>query len=473
MYSPAAFSEDLIPTLRLTKASQVIRRIAYALLILMIVLVVVVSIAPWQQNVTGQGNVVAFDPEKRQQTLEVPIKGRIVRWGKNIVENAHVKKGEIIAEIQDLDPLLKNRLELQVLAYRNALEAANRQLEADQANLKSLNNIVTSYEAQLSAYRSVKDQVIAAATAYIEVAEQKIQAEKQVLAEEQAEYEQLRLDFERKRGLYEKDIVSGLKFQEAERKFKESAAKVEKAKAYLQAAEKELEGKLQERNAKTQKAQVDIDEALAKLDKAKADIAKGQSFIAKSSAEVNKAESTLLQAETKEFRQRSQLVQAPFDGYVVNIVPNSGTRILKEGDPVCTIVPDTQDRAVQIWLDGNDAPLVSPGRHVRLQFEGWPAVQFVGWPSVAVGTFGGRVVSVDQIDNGQGQFRVMIMPDGNSAEWPDERYLRQGVRANGWVLLDTVPLWYEIWRRLNGFPQATSYDQKKDKPATPKFVKPS
>ena len=142
------------------------------------------------------------------------------------------------------------------------------------------------------------------------------------------------------------------------------------------------------------------------------------------------------------------------------------------GDPLCVIVPDTEDRAVEIMLHGNDAPLVSPGRHVRLQFEGWPAVQFAGWPSVAVGTFGGRVVSVNATDNGKGKFIAYVRPDDDRHGWPDDRYLRQGVRANAWILLERVPLWYEIWRNMNGFPPVvTPYDGPTELPNKPKSPK--
>ena len=118
-------------------------------------------------------------------------------------------------------------------------------------------------------------------------------------------------------------------------------------------------------------------------------------------------------------------------------------------------------------------PLVREGDHVRLQFEGWPAVQFAGCPSVAVGTFGGSVVAIDESDDGKGKFRLQVRPDG---EWPSHRFLRQGVRANGWVMLQQVPLGYEIWRQLNGFPPvvaedepgAQSGDEKGKKPKLPK-----
>ena len=103
-------------------------------------------------------------------------------------------------------------------------------------------------------------------------------------------------------------------------------------------------------------------------------------------------------------------------------------------------------------MNGNDAPLITPGRLVRLQFEGWPAIQFVGWPAVAVGTFGGKVLLVDSTDNGQGKFRILVVPDPNDEPWPSNRWLRQGVRANGWVLLNEVSLGFEFWRQFNGFP---------------------
>jgi len=108
---------------------------------------------------------------------------------------------------------------------------------------------------------------------------------------------------------------------------------------------------------------------------------------------------------------------------------------------------------VELWVDGNDVPLLRDGRHVRIQFEGWPALQFSGWPSVAVGTFGGRVAVIDAVDDGKGKFRVLVVPD-RSEPWPSGRYLRQGVRAHGWILLNRVSLAYELWRQFNGFPPA-------------------
>jgi multidrug resistance efflux pump len=286
---------------------------------------------------------------------------------------------------------------------------------------------------------------------------------------------QVEADYQRQKQLYEERIVSQLKYQEAERKYKEAQAKVAKHQAYVQAAKDEQVSKERERDAKAQKAQVDVDYATAMYRKAQADVAKAESDVAKAEAEWNKAEKELLDLQVKVSQQESRLVTAPFDGFVLQIASNQGGQMLKEGDPLCVMVPDTTDRAVQLWVRGSDVPLISPGRHVRLQFEGWPMIQFSGWPSVAVGTFGGQVVSVDSTDNGNGQFRILVRPDAGQPDrpgttWPGAGHLRQGVRANGWVLLDRVPLWFEVWRRMNAFPPSVSSGAAKEKIGKPPKV---
>jgi multidrug resistance efflux pump len=472
MLGPSAYSEELLPSLRLARSSRFARLVGKLILGMLLLTFVLVAFAPWQQSVTGSGNVIAFAPRERQQTIEAPIKGRLIRWGDDVYENAHVTEGDVIAEIQDVDPLLMVRLQDQLAASQSQIEASNELLEANRRNVDAARTIVDSFESQIKAYTLVKEQTVASATAAVAAATEKIKAEQKQLEEYQAALAQAQADYLRQKQLYQEDIIALGKLQLAERKYLEYQAKVEKARAYIESARNDLIGKERDREAKEQKAQVDIDYATAAFRKAKADVAKAESDLAKAQTEVNKANKELLEMQTKVARQRSQTIVAPFDGFLTQITPNQGSKILKEGDPLCVIVPDTSDRAVQIWLDGNDAPLVEPGRHVRLQFEGWPAVQFAGWPSVAVGTFGGTVVSVDATDNGKGKFRVLVRPEEDSSNWPDERYLRQGVRVNGWVLLEQVSLWYEIWRNMNGFPPVISdSDQTKSSAKPPKLPK--
>ena len=163
------------------------------------------------------------------------------------------------------------------------------------------------------------------------------------------------------------------------------------------------------------------------------------------------AEANLSNAEVKLSRQETQLVKATKDGTILQVLYGSGSVFVKEGDTLATFVPDTLDNAAEIFIDGNDLPLVYPGRKVRLQFEGWPAVQLSGWPSIAVGTFGGVVKIVDPSASSSGKFRVIVVPDVGE-KWPDTMYLRQGARVYGWILLNTVSLGYEFWRQFNGFP---------------------
>ena len=418
------------PALRLARSSRLARRVARVLLVLLAAAIVSLAFAPWQQTVSGTGRVVAYAPLQRQQTIEAPISGRIVRWGDHIFDGAIVEEGHFILEIQDLDPNLQIRQQEQ-------LAATVRELEANKI-------VVLAYEAQVAAFETARDQAVAAADEYIKVAQEKLKIEERNLDAEEAGELQQRLDFERQKELAKDGLSSGLKVQEAERKWKESIAKVDKAEAYIRAAKNELAAKRNERSGKEREGQAKVDSAKATLQKAMGDVAK-----------LDKAMSEL---QVKVAQQQSQIVKAPRDGAIMHMMAHQGGEMVKQGDPLFVLIPDAEDRATEIWVSGNDAPLISVGRKVRMQFEGWPAVQFAGWPSVAVGTFGGQVINVDPAaGNSKNQFRVLIVPDEESPPWPSTKFLRQGTRANGWVLLDQVGLGYEAWRRLNGFPPTVAY----------------
>lgn len=470
MILPEAYDERAMPALRLTRSSRRARLIGRVLSTLIVIGFFVCAFAPWQQSVRGTGSVVAYSPRDRTQTIESPTKGRLVAWGEDIFENAHVTEGQLIAEIRDLDESYSQRLKSQLDAARQQAEQLQNAVEASERNLVNAKALTQTIQTQVQTYRSVQSQTVLSAQAGVEAAEAKIRSQMQKLTELQATLSQAEADYQRQQTLFREQITSQLKFQQAEQKFNEATAKVAQAVADLEGARSALSEKERDRDAKEQKAQADIEYAISTLNKAEGDVAKGEGSIAKASSDLQKAKSEMFKAETAIARQDTQFINAPFDGFLTKIMPNQGSSLLKEGDPICVIVPDTADRAVQVWLDGNDAPLVTPGRHVRLQFEGWPAVQFAGWPSVAVGTFGGEVVSVDATDNGQGKFRILVLPNEDS-NWPDQRFLRQGVRTNGWVLLERVPLWFELWRSMNGFPPMLDEQAKYDNKAKPPKVK--
>lgn len=473
MLGPSAYSEALLPSLRLARSSRIARRIGKLLLFLLIVGFIVVALAPWQQSVIGSGQVVALDPSQRPQPIEVAVKGRIAEWGENIRDNAPVKKGQVIAVVEDVDPNLMARLQDQLAQTESLVVASGVLRDAKIASRDAASRVIKSQEALLKTYERSKEQIVASAEAAIAGAKNKVEAAEKERDEVEAALTQIELDYERQKQLFEEDIVAGVKLQLAERKYLEAQAKVAKAKAYVQSALNDLEGKERDKDAKEQKAQGEIDYARALLDKANSEVAKADSEVAKAEAELNKAKKTLSEMQTKVSRQEQQKITAPFDGILTSIRANLRGQMVKEGDTLCVIVPDISNRAVEAWLDGNDALLVAEGRHVRLQFEGWPAVQFTGW-AVSVGTFGGTIVSVDATDNGKGKFRVVVRPDGESDPWPEEK-LKQGVRVNAWVLLEQVPLWYEIWRNMNGFPPEITPDEdgskEKDKAKKPKLPK--
>lgn len=430
---------------RLACSSQIAQRFARWLVVFLLAIIVAMVFAPWQQNIKGKGRVVAFSPLVREQTLEVPVSGRIKEFADQISEGMYVKRGDFIAEIRDLDPQLLVRLGDQLVAKQQELEAHKL--------------IVNAYAGQVSAFEMVRNETVLAADEYVKMAEQKKLAEQRNQDAAAAALAQERLNYDRQEKLEADGLASTLTLQVQERKLKEAEAKWEQAKAYVAAAVNDIEAKRRERAAKEREASTKIDSSQAMLRKADADVAK--------------IEKEILELQVKVAQQQNQRVVAPIDGYVFRVHRFQGGQIVKQGDPLLTIVPDTADRAVELWLNGNDAPLVSPGRRVRLQFEGWPAVQFSGWPSVAVGSFGGKVAMIDSTDDGNGRFRILVVPDEREGSWPSDRFLRQGVQANGWVLLDRVTLGFEVWRQLNGFPPVVDVKEplKKEKGAVLKKAK--
>ncbi len=199
---------------------------------------------------------------------------------------------------------------------------------------------------------------------------------------------------------------------------------------------------------------------------AQGDLAAAQAEVAGVRKELRDLEIKLSQFENQ------RLVKAQRSGTILELSVNRDTELVYPGDKLAVLVPDTEnaDLAVELMMDGNDVPLIQPGREVRLLFEGWPAIQFSGWPDLAYGAFSGKVQVVDPTDDGKGKFRILVVPYGESDEapqggnraWP-KLNIRQGVRADGLVLLDTVPAYWEIWRQLNAFPPA--YVESGDKSA--------
>jgi multidrug resistance efflux pump len=420
-----------LKSMQLVKPSVSTRVLAKVILGALVLTIVAMVFVPWQQTSRGAGSVIAYHPTERPQTVEAPIDGRVARWGENIVEGTYVSKGEFILEIADNDTSRDIRLQQQVDAAAQKLAFATEK--------------VGSYYAQIDQYRQANQLIVESYKQLVAVAEQKIRAAEADLAAARAAEWQLELDYQRQDTLAKEGLVGLVKAQEAKAKYDQAVSKRKAAENYVAASISDRQAKAAEGESKARESVTKVQEAEAKYQNAQGE----ESLARKELAEI--------QGKTAEFGQR--LVTAPRDGILYRIMVSDNAQMLKKGAPLFTIVPETSEQAVELWINGNDVPLVHVGREVRLQFEGWPAVQFAGWPSVAVGTFGGEVVAIDATDDGRGKFRVLVRPTADQ-EWPSDTYLRQGARANGWVMLNQVTLGFELWRQLNGFPPAASYSDK-------------
>jgi biotin carboxyl carrier protein len=417
------------------------RRFGKALALMLALAVPALALLPWRQSVSGIGRVVGFAPLDREFFVEASLYGRVAEWhvreGTRVrgprVEDGRPVPGDLIATLSNNDPQYLKALEDQAQRVREKQEAYRDQLG--------------TYERVVEVLAAAREQAIEVARAEVGVGEQKLAAEQRELEAIRAKYETDAAQEARIGRLLPKGLASLRENELAELALRESQAKVRKAALAIESARIDLDGKrtkLKEVEAKTQ-----------------ADVTKAENEAQGAAAKVAEVGKELLEAESKIRNQKTQEVRAPRDGIIERLLVNQGTEQVKDGDPIAVLVPETAALAVELWLDGNDVPLVRPGDPARLQFEGWPAVQFAGWPSVAVGTFGGKVALIDPTDNGKGKFRVLLVPD-EGPDWPSNRYLRQGVRAKGWVLLRDVSLGYEVWRRLNGFPQVVAEAEPAD-----------
>ncbi len=389
----------------------------------------VMMFLPWQQNIRGTGTLTAFTPSNRPQMIESTIAGRITSW--RIREGQFVQQGDTIltlSEIKDeyFDPEL--------------LERIDDQVDAKSSSIQSKEEKAVALRTQIAALRDafqVKDLQI---RNKIRQAELKLVSDSVDFEAEKIRFRNLENQFERNKILFEAGNIALTKFQEIESKLQEARMKVvtaenkfQQSKAELINTKADIAGIRAEYQDKISKTESDLNATLADLYEAEGSLAKLENYY------VN-----------VEIRREQYQVIAPQAGYLVKTLQAGIGETIKEGEAVATVVPANPDLAVEIYVQAMDVPLISTGSKVRIEFDGWPALQFSGWPSVSVGSFGGIVQVVDYMNSQGGQFRILVTPDPEDEPWPEQ--LRLGSGAKGWVMLNNVPVWYEIWRQLNGFP---------------------
>jgi multidrug efflux pump subunit AcrA (membrane-fusion protein) len=425
--------EPRLSALSLAQTPLSISRIATACVWAVFLTPLLMLLLPWVQNIQGYGEVMAFLPNERQQTVDSPVSGRVLRW--HVREGTEVKKGDLLAEVADIDPEVLGRLEGQ----RGQLEAKIRAKEEE----------LSAYRLQLAQIEAARDLQVGAARQRLDASSEKARGARESVASAEASLAAATVQEERMRRLLGSGVVSRRDVEVAQRDAEVARRNLNSARANLRSAQADLGVAGVEVDRTRTDAQARVESASATANK--------------TAGELAEARQSMLKLEVDLARQRAQDVHSPQDGMVYRIVSQSDAQVLKQGDPLLVLVPDTAERGVALLVAGNDAPLIKPGRKVRLQFEGWPAIQFGGWPYVGVGSFAGQVSFVDPTDDGKGKFRVMVIPDPaeRGGTWPDAQFLRQGSQARGWILLDRVRLGYEVWRQLNGFPPRLPDDKPK------------
>ncbi len=436
-------SKRVLPALRLVQSSLNIRRLGNLAMVLLMLTILGMLFLPWQQSAKGTGNVTAFVPQERQQSVMAPMKGIVERVDPNLVEGMQVAKGDFILELQPSAADMEEQIEQQRRFLLEKLQNTETKAELYQQVVVDLT--------------AARDYAVSAAEDMVLSAEAKLRGVERLVEGYRSKEWQARKNYERQAGLSEKGIKPDREVEVLKKDLDFASAELEKVQEDVTASQRELDAK-----------RSGVEQIRREMD-TKIDAARGMKQTALS--EQNSIDKEISDLDIKLGELKRLVIRAPRDGTIFRMPVFERGQVIKEGEPLLTIVPETEDLVVELWVDGIDVPLIRVGDHVRLQFEGWPAVQFAGWPSVAVGTFGGEVFALDRSDNGKGKFRVQIRPIADD-KWPSERYLRQGVRANGWVMLQQVSLGYEIWRQLNGFPPVVADEEPKfDKPAKPPLPK--
>ncbi|KAA5546107.1 HlyD family efflux transporter periplasmic adaptor subunit [Roseiconus nitratireducens] len=435
MFDERLLTDDF-PALQMVRTGRLVRRIGKLTFAAMVLSIIAMIFVPWRQTARGIGTVVALDPQQRPQPVLSPSKGVVSYVKPDLREGSYVEEGELLLRLTPFAVDSVSQLDTQIVAMESKEASALSSLEvAKQAVALQENSGQRMTESLNQDYQAAR---------------QKWEQAKNEVTLLQAELDDKRNQLRIAEEVAEKGLVSREELFSKRQAVEAQVAKVLKAEgavaeayASLLSKEEEIEAKKQEIAIKNQQANQKVLDEMQKI---------------------NTIEKEILDLRNKRQELDRLEIPAPRSGYIQQWFGVEGSDTVKEGDQLFIIVPDADQLAVELKVNGNDMPLIQEGARVRLQFEGWPAVQFVGWPSVAVGTFGGKVNRVFPTDDGMGNFRVVVTPDNHFPRedgWPDNRYLRQGVRANGWVLLKRVPLGYEIWRQFNGFPPVVAEDEPK------------
>lgn len=396
---------------------------------------------PWTQNIKVKGNVTSLYQSQRPQQLNSPIPGRIIKW--NVKNGDYVKKGDTLlqlSEIKDdyLDPLLVQRTQEQVDAKKGVRDYYEAKVGTAKNQLEALNS---SRDLKLN---QVKIKIIQLNSKLIgEQAELEASKNELKLSEDQ---------FARQKKMYDEGLVSLTQFQQRSISYQNSIAKKTAYENKVAQTQQEILNTQIEQNSVTQ----DYNEKLSKIE--------GERFQSMGQIEGSDGDIAKLQNQVANYKARQGLyfIIASQDGQIVSLNKAGIGEVLKDGENIGTVVPTNVDYAVEIYIKPVDLPLVKEGQRVMSIFDGFPAIVFSGWPDSSYGTFAGKVVAVESNISANGMFKALIIEDEKEKKWPPK--IKMGTGVQGIAILNDVPIWYELWRNINGFPP-DYYEVTNAKPA--------
>ncbi|WP_431159217.1 HlyD family secretion protein [Winogradskyella poriferorum] len=389
----------------------------------------IVLFLPWTQNITGRGKVTTLTPDQRPQTIQSPIPGSIKKWF--VREGEFVKQGDTLLQIEEIkseyfDP--------------NLVQRTSQQRDAKSLAVKSYEQKVRAQDVRINALRNERVLKLEQAQNKLIQSRLKVQADSIDLEAAKINLTIAETKYDRAKTLFDEEIGALKTVEDTRIKLQETQAKRISQEAKLLASRNDVIN-----------AQVEISRIKAeyadKISKAESDKFSAQSSQFDSEAQVQKLEN-----EVTNYSLRNQLmfITAPYDGYIQTALRGGVGQTFKEGEELVGIIPANVDLAVETFVEPIDLPLIHKGEKVRIQFDGWPAIIFSGWPNVSYGTYGGEVVAVERFTSPNGKFRILLKPDPDDHPWPQD--VRAGSGAFTMALLDDVPIWFELWRQLNGFP---------------------
>jgi multidrug efflux pump subunit AcrA (membrane-fusion protein) len=428
--------DDLATTTKLQswEAVQIPERLRFSsrLAIKLVVLfILVIAFVPWTQTITVTGQLSAYSPYERPQDVEAQITGRIKKW--HILEGVRVKQGDIILELDDYDPTFMAPDLLALLEQRKkALEETRKAAIARAEQL----------DKRIGEMRNLVKAAVPSASARVLEADNKVREAYQKAEAARIAVATAELNVDRNKQLAAQGLVSQRELEVSIQAAIATKADLSGALANVKAAEQSMKASSFGRDQVSAEVLQRLMEAEAAHDAAVAESARAADQL----ADVSLRQSNAIQ------RRQASRILAPIDGTMVRMSQAGIGETVRPGEKLFRISPTSTDKAIEMVADGLDAPLLNVGRKVRILFYGIPAIPLPAWPELMAGTYGGVIKVVDQVDDGRGNFRFWVVPDTEERPWPPQEHVRQGTKAMGWVVLNRVPLWYELWRRFNLFP---------------------